>query len=94
MAKLKIRLSPDSIQVMKAPPSFTSTDEHGSKRSRSQYEEPDERADVRAVSLGSRKQLCVYEELKSKVTDLDEACRQLLGGKHYLITAPIHEVDP
>lgn len=84
MAKLKIRLSPDSIQVVKDPAPVRSGDEHSTKRGRALYEEEDEHIDVRAVSLGSRKQLCVYEELKLKVSDLDEACRQLLGGWCYL----------
>jgi chromosome transmission fidelity protein 1 len=35
---------------------------------------------TRAVSLGSRKQLCINDELRSKTRDLDEACRELLGG--------------
>ncbi|RXW24469.1 hypothetical protein EST38_g1370 [Candolleomyces aberdarensis] len=35
----------------------------------------------RTVSLGSRKQLCINEELKAKSRDLDEACRELLGEK-------------
>jgi chromosome transmission fidelity protein 1 len=36
---------------------------------------------IRTVSLGSRKQLCINDELKAKSQDLDEACRELLGGK-------------
>ncbi|KDR82649.1 hypothetical protein GALMADRAFT_57427 [Galerina marginata CBS 339.88] len=36
---------------------------------------------TRAVSLGSRKQLCINDELRAKVHDLDEACRELLGEK-------------
>ena len=35
----------------------------------------------RAVSLGSRKQLCINEQLRGRAGDLDEACRQMLGGK-------------
>jgi len=35
---------------------------------------------TRAVSLGSRKQLCINDNLRAKATDLDEACRELLGG--------------
>ncbi|KAI0333315.1 DNA repair helicase [Cubamyces sp. BRFM 1775] len=35
----------------------------------------------RAVSLGSRKQLCINEQLRAKAGDLDEACRQMLGEK-------------
>lgn len=35
---------------------------------------------IRAVSLGSRKQLCINESLKERAGDLDEACRQMLSG--------------
>ncbi len=35
---------------------------------------------TRTVSLGSRKQLCIHDELRLKTRDLDEACRELLGG--------------
>lgn len=34
----------------------------------------------RTVSLGSRKQLCINDELRTKRGDLDEKCRELLGG--------------
>lgn len=34
----------------------------------------------RTVSLGSRKQLCINDELRAKSKDLDEGCRELLGG--------------
>ena len=37
---------------------------------------------IRTVSLGSRKQLCINDELKAKTQDLDEACRELLGGAY------------
>ncbi|KAF9257517.1 DNA repair helicase [Marasmius fiardii PR-910] len=36
---------------------------------------------VRTVALGSRKHLCINDDLRSRVTDLDEACRELLGEK-------------
>jgi chromosome transmission fidelity protein 1 len=36
---------------------------------------------TRVVALGSRKQLCINEELRSKARDLDEACRELLSGE-------------
>ncbi|KAI0703917.1 DNA repair helicase [Earliella scabrosa] len=35
----------------------------------------------RAVSLGSRKQLCIHERLRARAGDIDEACRQMLGEK-------------
>ncbi|KAJ7432344.1 helicase C-terminal domain-containing protein [Mycena latifolia] len=35
----------------------------------------------RTVSLGSRKQLCINDEVRSKSKDLDEGCRELLGEK-------------
>ncbi|KAF9454817.1 DNA repair helicase [Macrolepiota fuliginosa MF-IS2] len=36
---------------------------------------------TRAVALGSRKQLCINDKLRSKTRDLDEACRELLSEK-------------
>ena len=39
-----------------------------------------ESPETRFVSLGSRKQLCLNEELKAKGGDLDERCRDLLQG--------------
>ena len=35
---------------------------------------------ARTVSLGSRKQLCINDELRAKSRDLDESCRELLSG--------------
>ncbi|KAL0576051.1 ATP-dependent DNA helicase chl1 [Marasmius crinis-equi] len=35
----------------------------------------------RTVALGSRKHLCINDSLRSKATDIDEACRELLGEK-------------
>lgn len=36
----------------------------------------------RTVSLGSRKQLCINDEIRTKLNDLDEKCRELLGGQN------------
>ncbi|KAG9035892.1 ATP-dependent DNA helicase chl1 [Tulasnella sp. JGI-2019a] len=36
---------------------------------------------IRVVPLGSRRNMCINEELRSKVGDLDEACRELLTAK-------------
>ncbi|KAG8888096.1 ATP-dependent DNA helicase chl1, partial [Tulasnella sp. 403] len=36
---------------------------------------------TRAVPLGSRKNMCINDELRSKAGDLDEACRELMSGK-------------
>ncbi|RDB17932.1 ATP-dependent DNA helicase CHL1 [Hypsizygus marmoreus] len=36
---------------------------------------------TRTVSLGSRKQLCINENLRARSRDLDESCRELLGEK-------------
>ncbi|KAI0710304.1 DNA repair helicase [Cerioporus squamosus] len=44
-------------------------------------DEDEEGSGPRAVSLGSRKQLCIHERLREKAGDLDEACRQMLGEK-------------
>lgn len=35
----------------------------------------------RAVSLGSRRQLCINEDVRSTLGDIDEKCRELLEGK-------------
>jgi chromosome transmission fidelity protein 1 len=34
----------------------------------------------RAVSLGSRRQLCINEDARSTLGDIDEKCRELLEG--------------
>ena len=57
----------------------------GGKRSASaidiHVDPPDgEGSGPRAVSLGSRKQLCIHERLRARAGDIDEACRQMLGG--------------
>ncbi|KAK0441552.1 helicase C-terminal domain-containing protein [Armillaria borealis] len=51
-------------------------------------EESDDEIDIdsaisysRTVSLGSRKQLCINDELRAKKKDLDEGCRELLNEK-------------
>ncbi|KAG6903272.1 hypothetical protein C0995_000167 [Termitomyces sp. Mi166 len=38
---------------------------------------------TRTVALGSRKQLCINDELREKSRDLDEGCRELLGEKEH-----------
>ncbi|KAJ3711787.1 helicase C-terminal domain-containing protein [Lentinula raphanica] len=35
----------------------------------------------RAISLGSRKHLCINDELRARVKDIDEGCRELLAEK-------------
>jgi chromosome transmission fidelity protein 1 len=39
----------------------------------------------RTVSLGSRKQLCINDELRAVSRDLDESCREMLNGKFFLL---------
>ncbi|KIM88996.1 hypothetical protein PILCRDRAFT_812883 [Piloderma croceum F 1598] len=54
----------------------------GRKRPDGEISTDDElRPQWRAVSLGSRKQLCINDELRARVGDLDEKCRELLGEK-------------
>lgn len=43
-----------------------------------------EDSNARTVSLGSRKQLCINDELRKHSGDLDEACRQMLSGEPQL----------
>ena len=62
--------------VPNAEPSLLSRKRPNDKKS-----EEDEPPRWRAISLGSRKQLCINDELRTKRGDLDEKCRELLGGK-------------
>ncbi|KAI8994116.1 DNA repair helicase [Trametes punicea] len=64
------RLPPAPPYAPKRPASLVEDDEKG-----------EEGCGPRAVSLGSRKQLCINERLREKAGDLDEACRQMLGEK-------------
>jgi chromosome transmission fidelity protein 1 len=41
---------------------------------------------IRSVSLGSRKQLCINDDLRKRTNDLDESCRQLLNGKWVIVS--------
>lgn len=44
----------------------------------------------RTVSLGSRKQLCINEDVRSKPGDLDEKCRDLQDGQGvYLVRSEL-----
>lgn len=89
LEKLNISLSPSSVISLHSKPTGDMTSSAstqpvvGEKRCHSLEDGQDDTRpkDVRVVSLGSRKQLCVNERLKNKSTDLDEACRQLLSEK-------------
>ncbi|OJT06295.1 hypothetical protein TRAPUB_2875 [Trametes pubescens] len=78
--KLKLNIAVSNIQHVHQKLS-------SAKRSASVVEDHDDAAGdeegtgARAVSLGSRKQLCIHERLREKASDLDEACRQMLGEK-------------
>jgi chromosome transmission fidelity protein 1 len=50
------------------------------KRGHEDLEEGEDSIVTPSVALGSRKQLCINEKLRSKAWDLDEVCRELLGG--------------
>ncbi|KAI0644923.1 DNA repair helicase [Trametes meyenii] len=78
--QLKLNVAVSTIQPM--PTNFSSS----SKRPAAALDDADDPArgegcGPRAVSLGSRKQLCINERLREKAGDLDEACRQMLGEK-------------
>ncbi|KIJ59456.1 hypothetical protein HYDPIDRAFT_118436 [Hydnomerulius pinastri MD-312] len=88
LRKLKFRhvsyTSDASLQISR-PESCADVPSNHKKRSI----EPDDiehdmdvdRRQWRTVSLGSRKQLCINEDIRSKSGDLDERCRELLEGK-------------
>lgn len=83
LEKLKLKLNVAVSNIQQVHQKLTTA-----KRSASAVEdhndvaEDEEGSGARAVSLGSRKQLCIHERLREKASDLDEACRQMLGGKH------------
>ncbi|KAH9856751.1 DNA repair helicase [Lenzites betulinus] len=77
--KLKLNLTVSTLQHAREAAS-------SGKRPASAVEDEDSPGDeegsgARAVSLGSRKQLCINDRLREKAGDLDEACRQMLGEK-------------
>jgi chromosome transmission fidelity protein 1 len=43
-------------------------------------EDATQRRMARVVPLGSRKNLCINEDLRARGGDLDEGCRELLNG--------------
>jgi chromosome transmission fidelity protein 1 len=56
------------------------------KRDVDEMEAPGEpHAYTRTVALGSRKQLCINDDLRARSRDLDEGCRELLGGKVFFL---------
>lgn len=62
------------------------------KTKKRQLDESESNSEVglntRTVALGSRKQLCINDEVREKTRDLDEGCRELLGGAHTFILHP------
>ncbi|KII90522.1 hypothetical protein PLICRDRAFT_697066 [Plicaturopsis crispa FD-325 SS-3] len=74
----KLKLTP----VRLPPPTATAGPSHlPRKRERDDEESDIIRGFTRTVTLGSRKQLCINEDLKKRGRDLDEGCRELLGEK-------------
>lgn len=83
LKKLKISLSVSIVPDPKLPIAASTSPNGAMKRA---FEESEDEVsgsgvDTRAISLGSRKQLCINEKLKAKAGDLDEACRQRLSGE-------------
>jgi chromosome transmission fidelity protein 1 len=86
MGKLKLPGKEVSIKNYHLPPQYSLPQ----KRRTTEDDVDDERSFdsvrvTRTVSLGSRKQLCINDELRQKTRDLDEACRELLGGERQFI---------
>lgn len=82
LEKLNISLSPSSVISLHSGDQQQPLIPGKRCHSSSDDEQDDIRpVDIRTVSLGSRKQLCVNEKLKGKSADLDEACRKLLSGE-------------
>ncbi|PIL32767.1 hypothetical protein GSI_04884 [Ganoderma sinense ZZ0214-1] len=91
LEKLNIKLNvavpsaPSSSAAARSKPPDSDRGCHGKRPAEQNSGEGDgedsEGTGPRVVSLGSRKQLCINEQLRGKVGDLDEACRQMLGEK-------------
>ena len=81
----KLKLDPVSIVAITNDGSHAPSMSTSSPAVKRSFDEIDKGAEgtvpaVRAVSLGSRKQLCINDDLRSKSKDIDEACRSLLDG--------------
>ncbi|KAK1225406.1 ATP-dependent DNA helicase chl1 [Marasmius sp. AFHP31] len=59
----------------------SSSERRNAKRKVEDEHNNEEEICSRTVALGSRKHLCINDDLRSRVTDIDEACRELLGEK-------------
>jgi chromosome transmission fidelity protein 1 len=81
LSKLRLHSQPSTV-VPVVPNTYSSEPRSsGGKRLNSEISTNDEpHPQWRTVSLGSRKQLCINGELRAKRGDLDEKCRELLGG--------------
>lgn len=81
----KLKLSCETRTHLKVSSPSEETISYGItlKRPNDEIESVDELSQPtwRTVSIGSRKQLCINDVLRSKGGDLDEKCRELLGGK-------------
>ena len=76
----RLRLSPLRVP----PPPCNSLADTSRKRVAMDDDQDEDEVPVvytRTVPLGSRKQLCINDEVRSKSKDLDEGCRELLEGQ-------------
>ncbi|KZP31421.1 DNA repair helicase [Athelia psychrophila] len=76
LCKLKPQLK--ATAFMSNPSTSLSSVTH--KRPHDEESESLNHSQWRTVSLGSRKQLCINDELRAKGGDLDEKCREMLTG--------------
>jgi chromosome transmission fidelity protein 1 len=84
MRRLNLKLHVNSLHPLAVAPNTSKPTPHNrQKRSIDELGADDEDPPApcaRTVSLGSRKQLCINDELRAKSRDLDESCRELLNG--------------
>lgn len=89
LRKLRIKLNVSTVPEPE-PDQVNATRSSSATTKRPLQEEDNDRelaegsGSARTVSLASRKQLCINEDLRRRPGEIDEACRQLLGGE-YLI---------
>lgn len=82
--ELKRLKLPASISVSSINPGTTASVPTATGKRKAEDNNNDEQFEYyqsRALTLGSRKHLCINDEMRARVRDIDEGCRELLAGE-------------
>ncbi|KAG9003121.1 ATP-dependent DNA helicase chl1 [Tulasnella sp. 427] len=90
LRKYEARNAPPPVEVVDNEPTCTkifyaSRTHTQLSQTISELQKTSFKTNTRTVPLGSRKNLCINSELRSKAGDLDEACRELMNGRQEAI---------